>query len=155
MVLKQWGYGVISSDIVERGYGLDFKKDFFLFQNLPYPCRAIVTNPPYETESARGKMRVEDWVRHAVAMPDLDMLALFLKTTALGGKRRSRILENSGLAWMLQFRGRVTLYRNGLKDEDSHTGMMDFAWYIFKKDYSDYPRIKWIEEVTDGQLELF
>ncbi len=140
---------------MDRGYEPTLKKDFFTFQNLPYPCRAIVTNPPYETESVKGKLRVEDWVRHAVAMPDLDVLALFLKTTALGGKRRSRILETAGLAWVLQFRGRVTLCRNGIKDGDSHTGMMDFAWYIFKKGYTDYPRIKWIEEGIDGQLELF
>ena len=77
--LKQFGHHVVSSDIVDRGYGE--VADFLETSSMPTGCECILTNPPY-------KYALE-FVLHALdILPQDGLCAMFLKTTFLEGQRR-------------------------------------------------------------------
>ncbi len=84
--LKEHGYEVFSSDIIERSYKLDKIVDFFnvLSFGQEYDCD-IITNPPYKYST--------EFVLHA-----LDLVAegrkvyMFLKILFLEGVERHKIL---------------------------------------------------------------
>ena len=68
------GIRCIASDLVDRGCPDSGVLDFFVTKESP--CRAIITNPPYDLINARdGK---GDWLRHTLAIPGWDYLALLL-----------------------------------------------------------------------------
>jgi hypothetical protein len=150
-VLTSRGYGVASSDVTNRGYN-DFTIDFFDCFFPPEGVTNIITNPPYRIKRDGVTYPVERWIEHAWAMPEITWMALFMKTTCLAGKERSRILERCNLDRPLQFRQRVTLRKNGIEPEDGNTGMIDFAWFIFDRLYEGPPRIFWVEEVPVPRL---
>ena len=146
-ILEKRNYVVVSSDLHDRGYGTA-GVDFFEQTTPPAGVRSIITNPPYEFRKGGKRYGVEDWIEHAWAMPQIEFMALFMKTVCLAGKRRSRILETSNFERLLQFRQRVTLRKNGIVPEGANTSMIDFAWFIFGR-YNEGPaRIFWIEEVA-------
>ena len=77
--LIELGYDVVSTDLVDRGYGGVI--DFLEADDLPDGCGSIVTNPPYKYAS--------EFVRHSLELlPKGGVCAMFLKTTFLEGQRR-------------------------------------------------------------------
>ena len=77
--LKYFGYDVISSDIVDRGYGE--VKDFLGATDMPDDCQCILTNPPYKYAS--------EFIKHSLELlPDGGLCFMFLKTTFLEGQKR-------------------------------------------------------------------
>lgn len=77
--LKRFGYDVISSDIVDRGYGE--VKDFLHEAKMPDDCQCILTNPPYKYAS--------EFIKHSLELlPDGGLCIMFLKTTFLEGQKR-------------------------------------------------------------------
>jgi len=70
-VLKDHGHFVISTDIVERGYGGQVARcDFLLEKEMR--SQAIITNPPF--------ILAEEFIRHAKTL-GISYLALLLKST--------------------------------------------------------------------------
>src|SRR6202521_125644 len=53
-VLKRHGYDVTSTDITDHGFGAP-GVDFLSCQAVPDGCRALVTNPPYGTNTPSQK----------------------------------------------------------------------------------------------------
>ena len=139
-VLLENGYWVYSSDKIDRGYTKNIV-DFFDLKTNPDEHFSIVTNPPFQCRYNNKIMRVEDWLLRSFEI-GAGKVALFLKTTALAGKRRSEIFEKSGFKKLWQFRERVSLYRSDIEMDNS--GMMDFAWFIFEKNYNGEPTIGWL-----------
>lgn len=81
-VLTDHGLKVISSDIVDRGYGQ--VRDFF---DIHHHDGHIVTNPPY-TDALR-------YVSHALdIIPEGRLACFFLKLTFLEGVRRRQFFDN-------------------------------------------------------------
>lgn len=81
--LKQHCHGVVSTDVVDRGYGQ--VQDFLLAKEMPSGCSCIITNPPY-------KYALE-FILHALdLLPDGGKCMMFLKTTFLEGEKRNRQL---------------------------------------------------------------
>jgi len=138
-VLKEYKYDVYSSDLIDRGFGIG-GKNFFEYLKLPENCSTIITNPPFRIRSNGKEYRVEHWVEHGFQI-GANKIALFLKTTAIAGKQRSFVFEKH-LLKLLQFRDRVSLYRNDVPMKNK--GMMDFAWFIFLKNPLTSPVIEWI-----------
>ena len=61
-VLNRFGYGVISTDLVDRGFVPQHTTANFLERTtLPHLCRSIITNPPYGDIAQR-------FVEHALAL---------------------------------------------------------------------------------------
>lgn len=78
--LKDYGYEVTSTDLIDRGYGRG-GVNFFEQTEMPDHCEAIVTNPPYKFAT--------EYVLHALRLlPENGLLCLFLKTTFAEGKER-------------------------------------------------------------------
>ena len=132
-VLKREGYRVISTDLNNHGYGvvgLDFLMDGTTLQG------DIVTNPPFSL--------AEEFISRCVKK-GTRKFALLMKLQALEGQKRSRLLEQSGLARVWVFRNRLKLTRNGVSMKNG--GMIAFAWFVFEHGYTGKPVIGWIEEV--------
>jgi hypothetical protein len=130
MVLKNNGYKVISTDLVNRGFG---NKADFLISDLK--CNNIITNPPYKLaldfvlkakEQSKGK------------------IAMLLKTVWLESECRYDMFNDKRfpLKMVYQFSKRVTLYKEDKKMKNS--GMIAYAWYVWDKNYKGKPTIEWI-----------
>jgi hypothetical protein len=85
-VLKAHGHNVVSTDLIDRGYG-EGGRDFMLETRLPDGVTAIVTNPPYD------KQLLPKFVDHALELlrPVGGVLVLLMsvqwKTSATNSKR--------------------------------------------------------------------
>lgn len=130
-VLIRNGYRVISTDLYEHGYGesgIDFLNTK---ERLSYN---IITNPPFNLAN--------EFIDHAMNKLKIKNMALLLKLQALEGDKRSKLLQQTHLSSVNVFRKRLTLTRNGEKMKNS--GMIAFAWFIWKEDYLGSPIIRWI-----------
>ena len=84
--LEYFGYNVVSSDLVNRGYGQTI--DFLECRNMPQNCKCIITNPPY-------KYALE-FVKHSMALlPEGGLCIMFLKTQFLEGQKRWKEIYSS------------------------------------------------------------
>lgn len=129
-VLKKAGYEVISTDLIDRGYGeqIDFLKSNLIADN-------IITNPPYKIAL--------DFVLKAKKQ-STKKIAMFLKTVWLESESRYDMFQDKEfpLKKIYQFSKRVTLYKSGIKMKNS--GMIAYAWYVWDKEYKGNPTIDWI-----------
>ena len=77
--LKDFGYDVVSSDLIDRGYG--DVANFLKTIEMPTDCNCIITNPPYKYAT--------EFVKHSLELlKEGGLCAMFLKTTFLEGQKR-------------------------------------------------------------------
>ena len=140
-VLKKHGYNVLSTDLIDRGYGIggvDFfevtKKDF----KGDYP-RDIITNPPYKY--------AKEFVEHAL---DISMvgtkIAMFLKLTFLESKSRRKLFDKYPPKVIYVSSSRLQCAKNG-DFETFKAGVgtaVAYAWFIWEKGYKGQTVVKWI-----------
>jgi hypothetical protein len=98
-VLAEHGYDVVSTDLVERGFGTP-GVDFLTCHDVPGGCRSIVTNPPYgDTGSQAGQSRSASamlgFLRHAMGLTQAveGQLALLVRLQWIAGKRAADTLS--------------------------------------------------------------
>src|SRR5262245_21582969 len=87
-VLRDAGHAVIASDLINYGFPLHFRRDFFEVMQAPAGVEAIVTNPPFK-DAAR-------FVAHALELcPRVFMLLrlAFYEAGKLGDKQLKRHLR--------------------------------------------------------------
>lgn len=136
--LKQYCHGVVSTDVIDRGYGQ--VQDFLLAKEIPSGCSYIITNPPY-------KYALE-FILHALdLLPDGGKCMMFLKTTFLEGeKRHRRLFSNYPPLRILQFSKRVLCAKNAefQKMRDGGGSAVAYAWFIWEKGYKGPTMITWI-----------
>ena len=120
---------VISSDLIDRGYG-EVGLDFLTSKRK---CDNIITNPPFKL--------AEDFVYHAMDCAT-QKVALFLKLIFLEGQSRKKLFAATPLKNVYVYSKRVQLTRNGIKMENG--GMIAFAWFVWDKSYKGKPTIDWI-----------
>jgi len=129
-VLENNDYEVISSDLIDRGYGeqLDFLQSNRIVDN-------IITNPPFKLAL--------DFVLKAKKQ-GRKKIAMFLKTVWLESEGRYEMFQDKEfpLKTVYQFSKRVSLYKEGVKMKNS--GMIAYAWFVWEKDYVGKPNIEWI-----------
>lgn len=128
------GGRVLSSDLVDRGYG--GVKDFLSDEFPPVPT--IITNPPFSL--------FQEFAEKALSIAT-DKVIMFGKLQALEGNKRATFLENSPLRTVYVFKRRVNPLRNGLSvDENGKpwASTMAFAWYVWEIGYTGRPEIRWI-----------
>lgn len=137
-VLIAQGFNVISSDIIDRGFG-EVGKNFFAFTRAR--ASMLITNPPFST--------AEDFLKHAKHL-GVRKIAFLLKLSFLEGKSRSHLLEQSGLSRVWVFRGRINVQRNG--DYKGGSGMIAFAWFVWDDTHDGPPVIGWIDEIDQSDI---
>ena len=136
--LKNFGYNVVSTDLVDRGYGE--VRDFLKTTELPNGCTIILTNPPYKYAL--------QFIKHSLdLLPDGGLCVMFLKTTFLEGQRRyDELFSKQPPRYVLQFSKRVLCAKNGQfqRMRDGGGSAVAYAWYVWEKGYKGDPIIKWI-----------
>jgi hypothetical protein len=125
-VLKQAGYRVISSDLVDRGYGL--VQNFLASRRM---VESIVTNPPYSL--------AEEFVHHAMRSTT-NKVALLLRLSFLESQGRYELFQETPLKAVYVFSRRLTLHRGGVV---GHSGAVAYAWFVWQHGYRGEPRLRW------------
>ena len=145
-VLIGRGYDVLSTDLIDRGYGeggIDFLDDdqisrFGQFDN-------IITNPPF-TFALDFVLQAKKIARKKICILNSPMF--------LDGIKRYEmwIDKDFPLKNMYQFAGRVVFRKDGLSDQ-SQNGLIRFprAWFVFEKGYTGKPTIDWILPELDDE----
>ena len=131
-VLEEAGYSVLSTDLVDRGYGqggIDFLLDY------QTAADNIVTNPPFKF--------AEQFVRHALGR-SRRKVAILDRLAWLEGKARKRLYAESPIARVWVFSERVPMLRGGDQMMAGGGGMIAFAWYVWEHGYTGKPTLGWL-----------
>lgn len=141
-VLKNNGYIVKSSDLVDRGYEGTEIIDFLKFSKeeakYDFP-RDIITNPPYKY--------AKEFVEHAL---DISMtgtkIAMFLKLQFLEGKARRKLFDKAPPKTIYVASGRLLCAKNGefKKMQQGSGSAVAYAWFVWEKGFKGKPVIEWI-----------
>ena len=135
-VLKEYGYNVFSTDLIDRGYQdeiIDFLKTEKKFNG------DIITNPPF-------KYTNEFIIKALDSIPEGNKIALFLKLNYLSGKRRYKdIYSKFPPSKIYVFSGHIACSKNN-SPEGFKNNAMDFAWFIWEKGKQTPTYIKWLYE---------
>ena len=129
-VMKDKGYEVNSSDLIDRGYGetgIDFLKSDMKFDN-------IITNPPFNLGTEFTIQALKLARKKAVMLSKLSYLE--------GIKRRELIFNQNKLEKVLIFSKRVPFKKESTQTKAA--GLMAFGWFIYDVNYNGKPTIDWI-----------
>jgi hypothetical protein len=132
-VLEGHGYDVVSTDLVERGFGTA-GVDFLACHDVPGGCRSIVTNPPYgETGSPAGQSRSPSamlgFLRHAMTLAASveGQLALLVRLQWIAGQRVADSLSAGPFSAVIVLRRRIQWFDMG---EKTKHGQHHHAWVV-------------------------
>ena len=134
------GYYVVSTDLVNRGYG-DYGVDFLFCHEMLGKTKNIVTNPPFRLSLPFIENSCQLVRRHG------GKVAMFLPLSYLAGKERKKWYENHmcqlSRVWIFSYR--AATYKNGIGQPQKANNMTNYAWFVF--DYSapkHPPVIGWV-----------
>lgn len=132
-VLDDEGYQVISTDLVDRGFG-SAQRDFLMEGHAL--ADGIVTNPPFKLADA--------FIQHAIAL-GVSYVAIFQRLAWLeGAKRRDVLYRPNPPARVYVFSARVTLWR-GDEESPGKGGAIPFAWFVWDRANTDAStKLYWI-----------
>lgn len=132
-VLKNKGYNVISSDLIDRGYGyggIDFLKSTKQFDG------DIITNPPYKY--------AKEFVEHALEIvSEGHKVVMFLKLQFLEGKARRKMFEKFPPKLIYVSSGRLRCAMNGDFEKYAKSNAVTYAWFIWEKGFKGDPVVRW------------
>ena len=134
-VLEAHKYKVISTDLVDRGYGQS-RIDFLMERKKLAPN--IITNPPYSLAT--------EFLEHAINL-STGKVAMLLRLGCLAGQERGKLYEKHTPARIYVFSNRLQMFRNG--EIVSGSGMFDFMWIVFYHKYRGNTKLRWIN--TNGE----
>jgi hypothetical protein len=131
-VLKANKYTVISTDLVDRGYG-NSQIDFLMeYQPL---APNIITNPPF-------KLAME-FAERAIELTT-GKVAMLARLAFLEGKARRELFESTPLARVHVFSKRLTMLRRGDESLRGGGSMQAFAWFVWEHGHKSAPTLGWI-----------
>ena len=135
-VLIEHGYEVISTDLIDRGFGnggVDFLTCNTSFMDIPYD---IITNPPYKYSTEFAEKALE-------LVADGRKVAMFLKLTFMESKKRKPFFQKYPPRIIYVSAGRLMCGFNG--QFKTHSGRaIAYAWDVWEKGFNDAPVIRWI-----------
>lgn len=138
-VLKNHGYKVKSSDLIDRGYDgtevIDFLKISKDDVKKDFP-RDIITNPPYKY--------AKEFVEHALEISmDSTKIAMFLKVQFLEGKARRKLFEEYPPKRIYVSSSRLRCAMNGDFEKYAKSNAVCYAWFIWEKGFKGEPVVRW------------
>lgn len=131
-VLKDNGYNVKSTDLINRGYGevKNFLECDDIFEG------DILTNPPFKL--------AEQFVEKSFELIDEGNYAIFfLKVQFLESKSRKKMFEKYPLKYLIVNSERQQCAKDA-DFEHLRATTQCYCWYVFQKGYTGEPIIKWI-----------
>lgn len=136
-VLMEHGYQVLSTDLIDRGFGEHAPLDFLTCTappiNHPYD---IITNPPYKYAMEFAEKSIE-------LMADGQKVAMFLKLTFMESKKRKVFFRKYPPHTVYVSSERLMCGFNGQFKENSGRAIA-YAWYVWEKGFKGDPVIRWI-----------
>jgi hypothetical protein len=126
-VLEAAGHTVLSTDLVDRGFG-EPRIDFLMERAALAPN--IVTNPPFKLG--------EQFARHALSL-NPRKVAFLLRLNWLEGVSRRDVLKRLARVWV--FSKRLTMAAN---TTEAKGGMIAYAWFVWDDAHSGPPQLGWI-----------
>jgi len=131
--LEYHGYTVISTDLIDRGYGQG-NVDFL--QQTACLGDNIITNPPYSGST--------DFIYHALKLlAPGKKLAMFLKLQFLEGKARRSLFQTYPPKTVYVSSSRIMCAKNGNFNK-SDSSAVAYMWAVWWKGHKSDPVIKWI-----------
>lgn len=137
-VLRQHGYDVRSTDLIDHGYGqtgIDF-----LAQTEPVAID-IITNPPY--------IQAQTFVEHALSLlAPGRKVAMFLRLVFLESSSRRALFEKHPPARVYVASARLGCAKNGefRKKADGelfYPSAVAYAWFVWEKGFTGLPTLHW------------
>lgn len=132
-VLIDEGYSVVSTDLVDRGYG-EPRIDFLMEWSARAPN--IVTNPPF------GLAR--EFVDRALALTS-GKVAMFLRLAFLEGLNRGQWFPDTPLARVWIMSRRVPIQRGRISELGDGHGVIAFAWFVWEHGHVGAPALGWLD----------
>jgi hypothetical protein len=133
-VLESAGHEVVSTDLIDRGYG-EGGRDFLMEWQPLAPN--IVTNPPF-----RWAMEFVD----RALMLTTGKVALFLRLAFLEGQDRGRWLPTTPLARVWVMSRRVPIQRGRMAEVgELNGGVIAFAWFVWEHGHQGRPELGWLD----------
>lgn len=134
-VLKEHGYHVFSTDLIDRGYQdeqIDFLTNSFTFNG------DIITNPPFKYVS-------EFIIKALASVPVGNKVAMFLKLNHLGGiNRYNKIYSKYPPSKVYIFSRNISCSKNN-NPNGFNLGGMRYCWVIWEKGQYSPTELKWID----------
>ncbi len=133
-VLDAHGYQVVSTDIMDRGFGTP-GVDFLACRTVPGGCRSIVTNPPYgdtgsHEEQSRSPKAMLEFLRHALELTASvqGQLALLVRLQWIAGRRAADMMSAAPFSAVVVLMKRIRWFDMG---ERTNTAQHHHAWVVF------------------------
>jgi hypothetical protein len=150
--IRAAGLGCIATDLVARGCPDSSVLDFFEFSTSP--CRAIITNPPYDLINARDGKGA--WLRHTLMMPGWDYMALLLSWDWPAARQNGlgALLDAHPFSWSYLMRWKLDFTGEGSPPQRN-------AWFVWDRTdvratdkSAAYPDFRWMdrEDARQGVL---
>lgn len=137
--LEQRGYEVLSTDLIDRGYGeggIDFLDDF-LINRSEYFEGDIITNPPFKLAEKFVEKGMERLYTNG------NKLILFLKIQFLEGQKRKELFKKYPPKYVYCNSARQLCAKDG--EFEKYTATTQFyAWYVWEKGFTGETIIRWI-----------
>lgn len=132
-VLVNRGYKVISSDLIDRGYGyggIDFLESTKQFDG------DIITNPPYKY--------AQEFVEHALdVVTEGHKVVMFLKVQFLEGKARKELFKKYPPKKIYVSSSRLRCAMNGDFEKYAKSNAVAYAWFIWEKGFTGDTVVRW------------
>ncbi|HEX8402273.1 MAG TPA: hypothetical protein VF628_11280 [Allosphingosinicella sp.] len=149
-VLEAAGHRVISTDLVDRGYG-EGGRDFLCEWQPIAPN--IVTNPPFRSATEfvdRALQLTHPPDRHTPGawIPKGGVtrkVALFLRLAFLEGQARGRWFPATPLARVWIMSRRVPIGKGRLLAADETSGPLAFAWFVWDQYHAGHPELRFLD----------
>jgi hypothetical protein len=132
-VLAAAGYDVVSTDLIDRGFG-EGGRDF-LCEWVPLAPN-IVTNPPF-------KWAVQ-FTERALQLTT-GKVALFLRLAFLEGQDRGRWFPQTPLARVHIMSRRVPIQKGRLPEDGENSGPLAFAWFVWEHGHVGAPELRFLD----------
>lgn len=139
-VLEENGYEVLSTDLVDRGYGeVNADTDFL---NGKYYTHTnfngdIITNPPYKYAAS--------FVETAIQKVECGCyVIMLLKIQFLEGKERYKLFQKYPPKYVYVNSSRQTCYINGDMTKKMSSASC-YCWFVWQKGFEGEPIIRWIK----------
>lgn len=131
-IMEIYGHTVISTDLIDRGYGIvgvDFLHDHWT-QQMPYD--AVITNPPYRFAL--------QFVKKSLTLAPV--VCMFLRLSFLESARRRKFFKLHPPRYVCVFSERVPSSKDGIFSP-TECSTVCYAWFIWEKNYTGRPEIVW------------
>ncbi len=132
-VLEAAGHQVISTDLVDRGYGIG-GCDFLMEWKPRAPN--VVTNPPFK--------HALEFVDRALSLAD-GKVAMFLRLAFLEGVERGNWFPATPLARVWVMSRRVPMQRGRLSAKGDGHGVIAFAWFVWEIGHVGPATLGWLD----------